>query len=112
MGYQFRLIIPAIMTICVKEPQTGVKLQLTVKLPDPKRITEWLVTLPKGEVLLFKFSDGNWTTNQDEKIYAEFTKAIGRVISLLSIHEDAEKDLDEFFREPLIESGKSYYRKY
>jgi hypothetical protein len=56
------------MTICVKEPQSGINLQLAVKLLNLKYRTEWLVSLQEGEVLLFKFYDGKWTTSQDKKI--------------------------------------------
>jgi hypothetical protein len=100
------------MTICVKEPESGEELQLAVKLLDLKHRTEWLVTLPKGDALLFKFTDGTWTTNQDKQINDEFTKAITRIISLLSIHQQAEKDLDKFFRESRVEPEKSHKRKY
>jgi hypothetical protein len=100
------------MTICVKEPESGEELQLAVKLLDTKHRTEWLVTLPTGDGLLFKYADGHWTTNQDKKINDEFTEAIARIISLLSIHQQAEKDLDKFFRDPGTGSGKSHNRKY
>jgi len=50
------------MTICIKETQSGINLQLAVKLLDLKHRTEWLVSLPEREVLLFKFYDGKWTT--------------------------------------------------
>ena len=93
------------MTIRVKEPQSGVELQLAVKLLDTEHRTEWLVTFPKGDVLLFKYAEGKWTTNQDKKLNDEFTKAIGHVIGLLSIHQQTEKDLDKFFREPRIGTG-------
>ena len=100
------------MTICVKEPQSGEELQLPVKLLDTKHRTEWSVTLPKGDVLLLKYADGSWTTNQDKKIDAQFIEAIVRILSLLSIHQHEGKDLDEFFRKPSIGSGNSHNRKY
>jgi hypothetical protein len=94
------------MTICVKEPESGEELQLAVKLLDIVHRSEWLVTMPKGNLLLFQFSDRGWTVNHDEKINDELIKAISRVISLLSIHQQAGKDLDKFFREPKIGPGK------
>ena len=73
-------------------------MQLTAKLLDPKHRTEWLViTLPKGEVLSFRFSDRNWATNQNEKINDEFAKAIGHVISPLSIQQQAKKRYGQVF---------------
>jgi hypothetical protein len=100
------------MTICVKEPESGEELQLAVKLIDLKHRTEWLVTLPKGDALVFKFTDGTWTTNQDKQINDEFAEAIGHIIGLLSIHQQAGQDLDKFFRSPLVGSVKAYPRKY
>ena len=101
------------MTICVTEPKSCKEFQLAVKLLDLEHRTEWLVTMPTDEVIIFKFYNGNWTTTSPEKeINDEFEKAISHVISLLSIHQHAEQDLDKLFRAPQLRSGETHLRRY
>ena len=85
------------MRIRVKEPESGIDLQLEIKLVEVDYNHLWLVTLPKGEVIRFGLAGGKWLNQTDGKISNEFSTAIAHVMDLLSKHEEFGKDLDPFY---------------
>jgi len=88
------------MRIRVREPESGIDLQLEIKLVVVDTNRKWLVTLPKGEVITFGLAGGKWLNETGEKISKEFSMAIGRVMDLLSKHDGFGKNLDSFYIEP------------
>lgn len=85
------------MKIRVKEPESGIDLQLEIKLAVVDYKRNWLVTLPKGEVITFGLAGGKWLNQTDGKISKEFSTAIGHVMDLMSKHDGFGKDLDPFY---------------
>jgi len=85
------------MKIRVKEPESGIDMQLEVKLVEVEYKHQWLVTLPKGEIISFVLSGGKWLKQTDGKISEEFSVAIGNIMDLMSKHDGFGKDLDPFY---------------
>jgi hypothetical protein len=62
------------MKIRVKEPESGMDLQIEIKLAEAGLSQKWLVTLPAGEAVKFVLADGKWLSQPMEKSVRNFQR--------------------------------------
>lgn len=79
------------MKMTLEEPGLASFLELEVFKMDIPTGVGWSVMLPKGEIVLIKFNNGEWKTDEENNISHEFWQTVGNEITRLLADERLAK---------------------